>query len=482
MRVEREDRGLRARLRRLRVRRLPRARGHEVVGVDTNPVKVDLGRAGRTPVLEPGLADLVERAERRGRLYARRRRRSRRGAVERALARLRRHARPRATGASSLDALERVATSRSARRCRRAERRHTVVVRSTVLPGTTEGVVLPLLERGSRPHGRASTSASRSTRSSCARERRRRLRRSAEDRDRRARRGERRRRRRALREPARRRSSAFRSASPRWRSTSTTRSTRSRSRSRTRSARCRRAFGIDSHEVMDVFLADRKLNIREAYLRPGFASAARACPRTCARWSTRPDARTSTCRCSRASCRRTTAPRTRRRRPCIAHGRRRVGLFGLAFKPGTDDLRESPLVELAERLIGQGLRPPDLRPRGLRLDSSSARTASTSTSTCRTSRSCSSRPPSEVARARRGVRRRLPRRPRSSRRSGARTSRHDHRPRPAARRGRPARYGAVPRRRLVDALILVENLSVPFDRRVWQECQALADAGLRGDA
>ena len=38
----------------------------------------------------------------------------------------------------------------------------------------------------------------------------------------------------------------------------------------------------------------------------------------------------------------------------IASGRKRIGLFGLSFKPGTDDLRESPLVELAERLLGKG--------------------------------------------------------------------------------------------------------------------------------
>jgi len=114
------------------------------------------------------------------------------------------------------------------------------------------------------------------------------------------------------------------------------------------------ALGVDSHQVMDVFLADRKLNISPAYLRPGFAFGGSCLPK---------DLRSLVHAAQRADV----------SVPILAHvlpsnsahleravelvertGRRRVGLFGLSFKPGTDDLRESPLVELAERLFGKG--------------------------------------------------------------------------------------------------------------------------------
>ncbi|MFI6054280.1 nucleotide sugar dehydrogenase [Streptomyces violascens] len=114
------------------------------------------------------------------------------------------------------------------------------------------------------------------------------------------------------------------------------------------------ALGVDSHQVMDVFLADRKLNISPAYLRPGFAFGGSCLPK---------DLRSLVHAARRADV----------SVPILAHvlpsnsahlqravelvertGRRRVGLFGLSFKPGTDDLRESPLVELAERLFGKG--------------------------------------------------------------------------------------------------------------------------------
>jgi GDP-mannose 6-dehydrogenase len=114
------------------------------------------------------------------------------------------------------------------------------------------------------------------------------------------------------------------------------------------------ALGVDSHQVMDVFLADRKLNISPAYLRPGFAFGGSCLPK---------DLRSLVHAAQRAD---VSVPILSHVLPSnSAHleravelvertGRRRVGLFGLSFKPGTDDLRESPLVELAERLFGKG--------------------------------------------------------------------------------------------------------------------------------
>lgn len=114
------------------------------------------------------------------------------------------------------------------------------------------------------------------------------------------------------------------------------------------------AFGVDSHGMMDVFLADRKLNISPAYLRPGFAFGGSCLPK---------DLRGLVYAARRAD---VSVPLLSHVLPSneehlrrafdlvTASGRRRIGLFGLSFKPGTDDLRESPLVDLAERLLGKG--------------------------------------------------------------------------------------------------------------------------------
>jgi GDP-mannose 6-dehydrogenase len=115
-----------------------------------------------------------------------------------------------------------------------------------------------------------------------------------------------------------------------------------------------RALGVDSHKMIEVFLSDTKLNISPAYLKPGFAFGGSCLPK---------DLRGLVYAARRAD---VAVPLLSHVLPSneehlkraielvVATGRRKVGLFGLSFKPGTDDLRESPLVELAERLLGKG--------------------------------------------------------------------------------------------------------------------------------
>jgi GDP-mannose 6-dehydrogenase len=115
-----------------------------------------------------------------------------------------------------------------------------------------------------------------------------------------------------------------------------------------------KAVDVDSHAVMDIFAADRKLNISPAYLKPGFAFGGSCLPkdlRALQYLALRQDVDTPLI----GSVLESNAAHLRRVFEMIrAVGRRRVSLFGLAFKGGTDDLRESPLVDLAEVLIGKG--------------------------------------------------------------------------------------------------------------------------------
>jgi len=114
------------------------------------------------------------------------------------------------------------------------------------------------------------------------------------------------------------------------------------------------AVGLDSHAVMDVFLADTKLNLGPAYLRPGFAFGGSCLPKD-VRALTHLARSEAVDTPVLSNLIRSNDSHLQRALELITEdGRRRIGIFGLAFKAGTDDLRESPMVELSERLIGKG--------------------------------------------------------------------------------------------------------------------------------
>jgi GDP-mannose 6-dehydrogenase len=120
-------------------------------------------------------------------------------------------------------------------------------------------------------------------------------------------------------------------------------------------ARLCEALGVDPFEVMDLVCQDTQLNISRAYLKPGFAFGGSCLPKDLR--ATTHLARTHDVELPMHAA---ILPSNQVHlglalRKILATGKRRIGFIGLSFKTGTDDLRESPLVTLAEQLIGKGM-------------------------------------------------------------------------------------------------------------------------------
>ena len=120
-------------------------------------------------------------------------------------------------------------------------------------------------------------------------------------------------------------------------------------------ARLCEALGVDPFEIMELMCKDRQLNISPAYLKPGFAFGGSCLPKDLR--ATLHIAKTRDVELPMhggiAASNRLHAERAIAK--VLATGKRRVGMVGLAFKAGTDDLRESPFVLLAEQLLGKGI-------------------------------------------------------------------------------------------------------------------------------
>ena len=329
------------------------SRQHDVYGVDVDAAKVDEIRSGRSPVAEPGLDALVARVVAEGRLRATT---SCAEALDRADVSLICVGTPStARGGTDLTFLRRavddlVAALRTA--APPARRRHSVIIRSTVPPGTVEDVVTPALAEGlagapvdagagmcpeflregsgiadffASPFlivGTADPGVGETVSELFG----------------------------FLDQPVQvvdvRVAEALKYACNAFHATKVSFANEV--------ARIFRLLGVDSREVMHLFCEDQVLNISPAYLRPGFAFGGSCLPkdlRSLLYLARVNGADLPLLAGSLATNELVIAEVVNR---VVGYGAQSVALLGLSFKSDTDDLRESPNVEVAERLIGKG--------------------------------------------------------------------------------------------------------------------------------
>ncbi|HEY6360377.1 MAG TPA: nucleotide sugar dehydrogenase [Vicinamibacterales bacterium] len=326
------------------------AQGHEVVGVDVNADKVRAVNSGRSPIVEPGLEELLQRAVSTSRLRATT---STADAVQATDLSLICVGTPsRKNGSLDLSYLTRVCEQIGTVLKDKPDY-HVVVIRSTVLPGTTHEHLIPALEAASGKRYGEGFGLSVNPEF---------LREGTALRD--------------FREPpltlvghnhaadAAPTKALYQHIEAPLFSTSIRVAEMIKYTSNAWHAvkivfaneigtLCKR-IGVDSHDVMDIFCQDDKLNISPNYLKPGFAFGGSCLPKDVRALQYRAkevDLELPLIGSLLGSNRLQVQQAVDR---IVETGKKKIGLLGFSFKAGTDDLRESPMVILAEALLGKG--------------------------------------------------------------------------------------------------------------------------------
>jgi len=115
-----------------------------------------------------------------------------------------------------------------------------------------------------------------------------------------------------------------------------------------------KSINIDSHELMDIFCRDTKLNIAPNYLKPGFAYGGSCLPKDLKALCTIAHDHYLKCPVLENIHISNEALKENILERIIGFGKQRIGFLGLSFKAGTDDLRSSPIVDILEKLLGKG--------------------------------------------------------------------------------------------------------------------------------
>jgi GDP-mannose 6-dehydrogenase len=327
-------------------------RKHDVIGVETNADKLALFRAGQTPLFEPGLAELLAKVHSARSFTATA---SAAEAIQQSIVSFICVGTPSKKGGQpDLSHVEHVSCEiGEALRAKAAT--HTVVVRSTMLPGSIEGVVVPAIESASgKREGRDFHVVANPEF----------MREGSAIRDfyeppfvvigeRNAGAGD------SLAEMYQcvdapqvritiRAAEAIKFACNAFHATKITFANEI--------GQFCKAHGIDSHDVMDIVCRDTKLNISKTYLKPGLAFGGSCLPKDLRALVGRAREHDVELPVLEAIARSNLGQIQRTIEFITELGHRDIAILGLSFKVGTDDLRESPVVIMAETLLGKGFK------------------------------------------------------------------------------------------------------------------------------